>query len=623
MELSFIINAVRRHLWIVALFTVLGALPAMALKKEQPATYESTAVLLVSPPSQSRVAVTFSNDPDRYVLGQLSVLQSTQLAERVATELGNGETTDSVLAAVAVIHQPKTDVVEVSATAADPERARAIADAYVTLYIGELRDQVDEAQQPDIDQINAELLSIKQRIDLIDFSIAQAMNPYLPVQSSNRLTSYPPLPSVDQVVPGLVSEKDIQLNEYTRLLDTKKELELDAKLRVTSYIVQRATLPTIPAVSSNKIFVLAGAFAGGVLGLVAAVLFARFSPRVLDRAQAEAILGRPIVGEFPRSRTIGRSKRMALEALPNRAVAFVDQLCVRAEANASQGKALTVVVVGTERSAGATTLALAMAGRYAASGSSVVLVDADPRHPEISRIYNASSSSGIPALLAKAEAIEAGEKRPSYLDRLEPFTPTPLSHVKVLGLGDKSSGTTLRRQTVPALLEAASQEFHVVVIDGGPVLDSASTVHLCQLVDAVVLAAPLKRQRVAELEVVAEQLNHRRGDLLPVLTSPSHRLRHIGAEGKHDAAAVVAGDPIVSREEPKDPEPVLTSSETGYGRDRPRIAPAAGDQLRKATNGDGRATRPGGASRPARPAGAAGRPAKRNEPTRTEHDPQS
>ena len=48
----------------------------------------------------------------------------------------------------------------------------------------------------------------------------------------------------------------------------------------------------------------------------------------------------------------------------------------------------------------------------------------------------------------------------------------------------------MRRQNVPHLLEAASgnSNVHVVVIDGGPMLDAASTVQLCQLVDAVVLA---------------------------------------------------------------------------------------------------------------------------------------
>jgi hypothetical protein len=81
-ELSFIINAVKRRPWIIVLFVALGAAAGQLATPAAAPKYYSRAVLNVSPPSQSRVAVSFSNDPDRYVIGQLSVLNSAQLAER-------------------------------------------------------------------------------------------------------------------------------------------------------------------------------------------------------------------------------------------------------------------------------------------------------------------------------------------------------------------------------------------------------------------------------------------------------------------------------------------------------------------------------------------------------------
>ena len=552
MELSFFINAVKRRPWIIILFIALGAAVGQLATPDAAPKYYSRAVLNVSPPSQSRVAVSFSSDPDRYVIGQLSVLNSAQLAERIATELGNGETTASVQSAITVEHQPKTDIVLVTGTASSPERARDIADAYVTTYIEELRTQVDEAQQPDIDQLNQDLQSTKDQITLIDAQIAAALAPYIN-EAPNVAVGYRPIPTAEALVPELVTNKDALLRAYERLSDTLKELELDAKLRVTSYIVQRATLPEFAETSSSssKALFAAGVLGGAALGLIATVIWARLSPMVLDERHAEAILGRPVVGSFPRLRSLARSRRNALEALPRQAVRFVDELCVRAEANAEIGKALTVAVVGTERAAAATTIALAMAGRYGANGSSVVLIDADTRSPEISALYNARG--GIPELLANV-MVEAGGPA-IRRGRFDPYTPTPVGEVSVLGLGDKSAAMSLRRQNVPDLLEAASgySNVHVVVIDGGPMLDAASTVQLCQLVDAVVLAVPLKQQRIEGLVTVAAQLENRRGELLPVIT-PHRRwwsLPH-RASSNSGAAMRVAGDPIIQTADEQD-----------------------------------------------------------------------
>ena len=77
-------------------------------------------------------------------------------------------------------------------TAASPN-GPDIADAYVTTYIEELRTQVDEAQQPDIDQLNQDPQSTKDQITLIDAQISRALEPYMH-EAPNAATSYRPDP---------------------------------------------------------------------------------------------------------------------------------------------------------------------------------------------------------------------------------------------------------------------------------------------------------------------------------------------------------------------------------------------------------------------------------------------
>ena len=126
----------------------------------------------------------------------------------------------------------------------------------------------------------------------------------------------------------------------------------------------------------GKKLVVLGGFGGAVLAASAALLIARYSGRLLDNVHAEEILGVPVLHDLRRNRSLSGDPLAALEELPARLVPVVDQVCVRAEAAASMSQSLTLAVVGAQEDSGTTTLALALAGRYALQGSIVIVVDA-------------------------------------------------------------------------------------------------------------------------------------------------------------------------------------------------------------------------------------------------------
>ncbi|MEZ5257669.1 MAG: hypothetical protein R2705_12470 [Ilumatobacteraceae bacterium] len=112
----------------------------------------------------------------------------------------------------------------------------------------------------------------------------------------------------------------------------------------------------------------------------------------------------------------------------------IDELCVRAEANARRAGYVTVVVVGTEQAAGATTIAAAMAGRFRRDGQQRVARRRRPRRTTLSETFSAAASGGIPAMLARADEDEdylsgrrsSDRSRLSRNPRCRP--PTPMSH---------------------------------------------------------------------------------------------------------------------------------------------------------------------------------------------------
>ena len=532
MDVSFLIRSVRRYWWLFAVCVLLGLLPGLAQTSGSSSHYESEAILLVGPPSESRVQVSFTNDPDRYVLGQVSVLQSQSIAERVANTVGNAETAQSVSQATTIAHEPKTDIVQIKVATEDPALSTKIADAYLDVYFLLLEDQVSETRQPEIDELNKELDALQVQIAATDAAIATALQPYLPDAQAGAAGNYPPIPGIDQVAPELDSQRTALQAEFDQILATRTQLtqlDLSAKLRITTKVVQRGSVPTEPTAESGRLLLVAGLIGGSFLGLVLCGLATRLSSTAVAEDEIARALGVPVFGQLPKSRVVARNRRAALEQVPAPIAAFVDGLAVQLEASAGVASSLTIAVVGVERASGSTTLALALANRLATNSSRVVVVDFDVRDSEITDLF-AARSPGIAALLADGrpdlDPPGTGRGARGAARRLDPYTSTLVPGVQVVGVGNRETNPVPRRQDVPRLIDAASANAHVVVFDAGPLLETAATIHLANLVDAVVLALPVRRLSVRALGTVAAQLRGRRGDLFPVLvptTRPTRR----------------------------------------------------------------------------------------------------
>ncbi len=548
MELSFVLSALRRRLWLVALFALLGALPGLRADAPVSNDYRSVAKLMIVQPTVGNTNF-FSADPDRYVLGQLSVLESANLVNDVALEIG--ESITFVREAVTIEHDPGTDIVTIEAITNDPDKSRLVAQKYVDLYINTLDDERSDSNE--LQRLNDEINRLRATLTELNTTIRDEMAGIIERVLSDRDQNT--LPNEQQVVPAVVTERDVAKAELTQLIQQRNALISDSRLRINTRIIQFATQPSDPIPPGGQFLLAGGLFAGAMLGIVAAMAWARFSTKVLDIETGSEILGAPIVSELPHYRSLARQPLAAFQALPRSAIPVVDQLCVRAEAKARINEPLTVAVVGTQRGAGTTTLALAMAERFAGGGSSVVLVDADVRDPRITALFNATQDGGVPAVVLNDGALIDQRGRSVFTRTMDP-------EVSVLGLGSNRGAASLRRDTMASVLEAARRKAQIVVIDGGPALDLASTLQLTAMADAVVLAVPLSRQKSDELSDLSRQLGPVRDKLLPVVTSPSRR----PAKGETlSADGMIGGNEVVSQAETWTPavEPIDLTANGG------------------------------------------------------------
>ncbi len=514
MELSFVVSAVKRYWWLALGGLLTGSAVGVMLRADTETAYESKALLYIAPPSESPASVGSSSD--RYVASQMLVLGSQSAADEVAQIVGDGATAESILSTLSVVRAQATDIVELTISTADARLSQRIAEVYVQQYFADLQTQVDATRNFSLAGIDAQLLELQTQLTAIDAAIAAAMAPYLPVAGACTTTACPPIPPIEQVVPDLVTQKQRLLAQYQSVSATKTELELGSQVRVSSQVVQAATLPTAPVVSSNRKVLAVGVLGGLVLGLLLAVLAARLSRKVLDNEEASEILEVPVVGSVPSYR-ISSDRRAVIEYLPAGATPFIDHLRVRTDALDRRHHALIVLVTGTDVSVGTTSLAGALANRFALNGAEVIVVDADPLHPELSQLFELQPA-GLPAY-------SGGPPRAAGVASL--LRPTRVPSLNVVAATDMmEGGSVLRREAVPKLLARLDPLADVIIVDGGHFLGAASTVQFAHIADAVVLAIPTGRQQKQALALIGRELREQQTNVLAVCTPSAPLRRH-------------------------------------------------------------------------------------------------
>lgn len=520
MELSFVVAALRRNGWIVLVFIVLGFAGARSI--DPPGTqYESTGLLLLSP-SGFDSGVAYANQPDRFVLSQLGVLTAQGLAERVAETVNERssatETASSVRRSVEMEQELDSDIVVVTATTGQEIRSQLIAQAYLDLYIEEAKATVQQQGQAEIDSLVSDIERVREELTDNETRIQDAMKPFLPTAADEFAK---PIPDISLIDPEAAAKVGTLGTELKQLTTRKLTLEADQRSKFNSLIVQNASLPEEPVGNSTALRSGAVVFVAATIGLIIALVSTRFSKRVLDELQASEILGMPIVAEVDRARALRRSPMVAFDNLPSSLIPIIDQLSVRAEALGSVAEPLTVAVVGSERLAGTTTLATAMAGRFSAAEFDVVLVDLDASDPYLSHALGGVSGEGLAAVFTQNPE--------------NSFNQTGRDGVTLLGRG--RTAVSIRRDLVSSVLDVAKTRAHIVIVDAGSVLDAAANVELCDLVDAVVLCVPIQYQETRSLGHVARQFEPIMKKVLPIITHPSRQRATVGVEESSSTAA--------------------------------------------------------------------------------------
>jgi Mrp family chromosome partitioning ATPase/capsular polysaccharide biosynthesis protein len=517
MELEYVAKAVRRFWPVVLLCALVGVIAGQVLQPSSQSRYASTALLLVVPSTASGVG---GGTGDRYVASQLVVLESPPLAARAAELSGVPLADGSAAHEVSFIQIPGTDVVRVVASSTSPANSQAIANAFVDAYIERTDTGSGADETLGATEIETSLSEIELQLAELDSHIGEAMAPFVQTSEDDPDVE---IPTVEQVAPALATEREVLLETYRGLLSQRTQLEFEPPAETGSQVIQRAQRPTAPVGGSSRVMTLALPILGLLVGVGIATVLARASRRVVDAAEVTEILGVPFAATIPGERALRARSLFQLEQLPDEYDDAVSELCVQAEAKGKLDMPLTVLVTGSQRVAGSTTLAAAMAVRFGALGSTVALVDLDFEQPDLSKCFGVEGD-GIARLVEGTTAM----------------TTTPLANVSVVGRRPGLPQPRAQRSELLFALDAAAEHADVVVVDAGSMFSAPAAAVLAQHTDVIVLAVPVWSQERASLKVVARQLASVKAHILPVAMPRLKRSDRLplGAEPAVDVDAV-------------------------------------------------------------------------------------
>jgi Mrp family chromosome partitioning ATPase/capsular polysaccharide biosynthesis protein len=459
--LGHYVEVVRDRRRLIVTCVVIVTLIAFAYSKLASPSYKAESHLLVTPVNGETSLIglgliTSSGNPTGDVSTAASLVTTSEVAALVAARVGN-MTGRAVLAHVSAVPVAQSNVVAVSATASTAKRAQELANAFALATV-QNRTRILHRQLESI------IPTLKRQVEA--------------------------LPAIQRTGQGSLGER---LSSLQTLLAGP-----DPTISVES-LAQRPESPSWPR---TKLSVVAGVLIGLVIGLGGAFALESLDPRVRREETLRRIFRLPVLARIPRERRpASRKLPMRPGELSPAAQESYRMLRVALGARGHTEGTRSMMITGSTRSEGKSTVALNLAATLAFSGHKVILVEADLRRPSL---------AGALDLLAKrgkrgTAGVLMGEI--SLADALVP----------VKRLSDNLSAL-LVEQSAPYLADgllAASDEIvaqarelaDYVIFDAPPVTEVSDALPLSEHVDDVLIVARLGYSRTDQLVNLGEVLS--------------------------------------------------------------------------------------------------------------------
>jgi Mrp family chromosome partitioning ATPase/capsular polysaccharide biosynthesis protein len=473
---------VRRRLWLIIVCGLIAGLAAYGYATTRPASFSASATVLVRPlpdfasdQSSTTTAVSLATET--------KIVTSTVVADAARAKLDSSRDIEDLTSHVSVSTAADSRLLEISFSSSSSAEATTGAQAFADAYTAYRNDGLAR----DRDRINQ---------DLEDRAA--------PIQAQLDAVSLHPVLSAAPSSKALIDQLDAIRSEQVRLMSTP--IEIASVVTPADVARQGASTP------NTAMIVLGGLMLGLVAGLFLGFLLERRDDtlRSLDQLESEARV--PVLGQVPRVSRRAARAGLVLSTNPPDGVADAYRRLRATLTRAGQQRTIrTVLVVGTRRGEGTTTVAANLGVALALAGRSTSLVSTDLRSSDVARILGLSPQPGLADVLAgTASADDAVQRVPG------------LTGLRAITAGNDAASDPadlLAARAMELVLEREGQVSEFVIVEGSPGLEHADALTVSPLVDTVVLVAAEGVTLVRELAALRAQLAQLEVDVLGVVVN--------------------------------------------------------------------------------------------------------
>jgi len=313
-----------------------------------------------------------------------------------------------------------------------------------------------------------------------------------------------------------ILKREVETNRqlYEALLQRLKEAGVSSGIKSSNIrVVDRATPPRRPAKPNLLLNLLLGTAFGLGLGIGAALLAEHVDSSIKSSEEIERYLQIPTLAFIPaedslvgrRGAVYGRRPQISGSLLagrrtqkPNGKPAPGLNLWLRIDRAETQHSVLaeafaglrtsvllsaadrpprTLLVTSAQPGEGKTTVSTNLAISLAQLGQRVLLIDGDMRRPSVHLAFGLGRQQGLSGYLSG---------RVEWMDVVQP-TGVPGLDALVCGPVPPNPAELLSGARMPALLQEAARQYHVVIVDSPPVLNVSDSRVLATQVEGVVL----------------------------------------------------------------------------------------------------------------------------------------
>lgn len=413
------------------------------------------------------------------------------------------------------------------------EGVGTLPDAVKSSLIQRLREQYSQVarreaalntqlgpRHPVLVDVRSQLSEVSAQIEIELKRVAEAAKSEYEIATSRERELSRTLERAKDEV-SLASTAQIKLRELQQDADASRELlraflarakETQEQANITTpggRIISPAAIPTSPSQPLSMLILGLSLIGGLGLGLASALVSDLFDGRVRSAGDVRRVTGLKILAEIPRAGRNGFAKlgsssnfKTVLTAMDDmngshgRYRQSIFRLLERIKTATREARVPSCMLIEASRGAGSATTSFALAHAAALQGERVLLVDASSTDAQISNAF-AGNIDGHPAVvLDKAE----------HLSSITKFDTASGVYVLPIALADLRTLTMQQRSRLVIGLRALSQDFSVMFIDGGCLLDDEAVTSLFEAADSAVVIAKSGATDAVSLQAVSELL---------------------------------------------------------------------------------------------------------------------